>query len=196
MTVGRGVWFKKRTTESCCQLDMTYLTKKYIMDWDWQTTMSWKSNWGMHTFIGLDICPPGRILLHYNVTDNRTGQSSERRYFIHFESTPCNYGGKRWWFLCPDCGRRCRILYLPSNQVYFSCRVCHNLSYESQQEGKSRWWALFTAITKVPQWQQQLWRTRSRKKRARLEKKMGVINQGMQSIIDWGRKNKRKRGKK
>ncbi|MEW5924344.1 MAG: hypothetical protein AB1746_10185 [Candidatus Zixiibacteriota bacterium] len=195
MAVGRGVWFKKRTTESCYQLDMSYLTKKYIMDWDWKTMVSWTGAGGKYSSIGLDICPPGRIFLHYNVTDNRTGQSSERRYVIHYESTSCNYGGKRWWFLCPDCGRRCRVLYLPSNQVYFSCRVCHNLTYESQQEGKSRWWPLFTAITKVPQWQQQLWRTRSRKKRARLERKMGALNRGMQSILDWDRKKKKKRRK-
>ncbi|PKK82036.1 MAG: hypothetical protein CVT49_15740 [candidate division Zixibacteria bacterium HGW-Zixibacteria-1] len=175
---------------------MSYLTSKYIMDWDWQTTMSWKSSWGKHSSVGLDICPPDRIRLYYTSSKSSTGESTKQDYSIRYESTPCNYGGKRWWFFCPACGRRCRILYLPSDEIYFACRVCHNLSYESQQEGKSRWWALFTAISKLPEWQKQRWRTRSRKKRAQLERKMGALNRGMQSILDWDRKKRKKRKKK
>jgi len=195
MTVGRGVWFRKRTTESCCRLDMTYLAKHYNLDLDYQTTMSWKSSYGKRTSIGLDICPPGRIRLYYTVTKGND-KPREYRYNVHVESTDCNYGGQRWWFICPDCSRRCRVLYLPSDEIYFSCRICHNLTYESQQEGKSGWWALFTALTKMPEWEKQLMRSRSLEKRARLEKKMGAVYRGMQSILNWDRKLKRKSRKK
>jgi len=157
MTVGRGVWFKKRTTESCCRLDMTYLAKHYNLDLDYKTSMSWKSNWGKRTSIGLDICPPGRIRLYYTVTKGND-EPREYRYFVHIESTDCNYGGQRWWFRCPDCGRRCRVLYLPSDEIYFSCRICHNLTYESQQEGKGKLWPLFAAVTKLPELEQKYYR--------------------------------------
>ena len=41
-------------------------------------------------------------------------------------------GGKRPWFLCPECGRRCGILY--AIRARLCCRKCGGLSYESQSE--------------------------------------------------------------
>jgi len=76
---------------------MTYLAKEYNLDLDYKTSMSWKSNWGKRTSIGLDICPPGRIRLYYTVTKGND-EPREYRYFVHIESTDCNYGGQRWWF--------------------------------------------------------------------------------------------------
>lgn len=43
-------------------------------------------------------------------------------------------GYKRWWWTCPNCGRRCGVLYLPPGAVKFACRSCHNLTYRSCQE--------------------------------------------------------------
>lgn len=48
---------------------------------------------------------------------------------IHFEWTHQHIGGKRRWFSCPGCKRRCRILF---GGVYFRCRKCHRLVYDSQ----------------------------------------------------------------
>jgi hypothetical protein len=46
--------------------------------------------------------------------------------------TPCHYGAKRVWFLCPGkgCGRRVAILY--SGKI-FVCRRCKQLAYPSQR---------------------------------------------------------------
>jgi hypothetical protein len=46
--------------------------------------------------------------------------------------TPCHYGGKRPWFVCPaqGCGRRVAILYLDG---VFACRRCYQCVYESQR---------------------------------------------------------------
>ncbi len=41
-------------------------------------------------------------------------------------------GGKRPWFLCPSCGRRCGVLYSIRSRII--CRKCGGLSYESQNE--------------------------------------------------------------
>jgi len=171
---------------------MTYLAKHYNLDLDYQTTMSWKSNRGGRTSVGMDICPPGRIRLYYTSTDKSTGRSSEHNYYVHIESTPCNYGGQRWWFRCPDCGRRCRVLYLPSDEIYFSCRICHNLTYESQQEGKGKLWPLFAAITKLPELEQKYYRTRSEKKRNRYYKKIMEIYHGMQPFTNPKKSRKKK----
>ena len=52
---------------------------------------------------------------------------------VMLEWTPCFFGGKRAWFLCPrpGCGRRVATLW---GGAMFYCRQCHNLAYESQNE--------------------------------------------------------------
>jgi hypothetical protein len=51
---------------------------------------------------------------------------------LFFDYTPCNYGGRRTWFLCPQCGRRVLILYGAGKR--FLCRHCYGLTYSCQQE--------------------------------------------------------------
>ncbi len=41
-------------------------------------------------------------------------------------------GGKRPWFLCPSCSRRCGVLYFIRSRIL--CRKCGGLSYECQSE--------------------------------------------------------------
>ena len=66
--------------------------------------------------------------------------SEDVRIPIRLQSTPTNFGGKRWWFTCPlivgrvACGRRVGKVYLPPGAKYFGCRKCHDLTYRSCQE--------------------------------------------------------------
>lgn len=61
------------------------------------------------------------------------------QYSVRLSTSACNYGGVRYWFECPVvkdgvyCGNRCAKLYLPPSQLYFGCRSCHDLTYESCQ---------------------------------------------------------------
>ena len=50
---------------------------------------------------------------------------------IPFATTAPHLGGERYWFVCPSCRRRCRIVY---GGRRFRCRRCHGLVYESQHE--------------------------------------------------------------
>jgi len=54
-------------------------------------------------------------------------------YRISVDSTLCNYGGERHWFLCPfpGCAQRSKKLYLHPEGV-FICRKCLGLAYMSQ----------------------------------------------------------------
>ncbi len=62
------------------------------------------------------------------------------RQKIEIFSTVCNYGGVRYWFLCPAvkdgvyCGNRVTKLFLPPGGVVFGCRDCYDLTYQSCQE--------------------------------------------------------------
>jgi hypothetical protein len=55
---------------------------------------------------------------------------------VHFDWTPCHFGGKRPWLICMDCGRRVGVIYLRVKK--FACRHCHDLTYRSCQESDSR----------------------------------------------------------
>ena len=53
------------------------------------------------------------------------------QYPVKLLSTPCNYGGSRLWFECPQCRRRVGVLY---GCKVFSCRYCKNLNYPSTRQ--------------------------------------------------------------
>lgn len=58
---------------------------------------------------------------------------------VPLQTTPGQFGGCRWWFLCPmveegrRCNRRSANLYLPPGGGWFACRRCHDLAYQSCQ---------------------------------------------------------------
>ena len=43
----------------------------------------------------------------------------------------------RWWWRCPDCDRRCGMLFLIPKAGRFTCRYCGGVTYASKQ-GASR----------------------------------------------------------
>ncbi len=55
--------------------------------------------------------------------------SSERVLLL---STLPTFGGKRWWFACPWCDRRCQVLFVPRHGGRFGCQRCLGLRYRSQ----------------------------------------------------------------
>src|SRR5205085_1138349 len=89
-----------------------------------------------------------RWLFHYHLTfaDRLLHLSFNHglqvKQSIKLDSTPLNFGGVRWWFICPGCLRRVAHLHLPSRAFYFRCRHCYSLTYESAQASRS-WSAAF-----------------------------------------------------
>lgn len=79
------------------------------------------------------------IELIYTVTINATGEKHDMKYRVPLVATPCQYGGKRYWFKCPlykngeYCGRRVGVIY--SVDKWFGCRHCANIAYQAQFEG-------------------------------------------------------------
>jgi hypothetical protein len=80
----------------------------------------------------------GRSVWDLYIVFNPQGERIEARIphtsqIIYLHSTRLNFGGRRWWFSCPDCSRRCRLLHSP-NGGRFSCRLCLDLTYRSCQQ--------------------------------------------------------------
>jgi len=53
-----------------------------------------------------------------------------RRFTVSLMETMPHYGGRRFWFCCPGCGGRARILYSPD----FYCRRCSGLLHPSTRQ--------------------------------------------------------------
>ena len=57
----------------------------------------------------------------------------DRRNWLRLEPVALTYG-RRWFLVCPRCGRRRARLYLPrADWPAFQCRVCARLAYHSQR---------------------------------------------------------------
>lgn len=54
-------------------------------------------------------------------------------YLVRSVATVLPSGGRRHWWACPGCERRCDSLYLPAGRERLGCRRCCGLTYRSQQ---------------------------------------------------------------
>ena len=76
------------------------------------------------------------VRLTYTQTNQHTKEIQNFDYKIQLTTTPCNYGGKRYWFICPLnkdgvlCNKRVAMLYKGGD--YFGCRHCYNITYKSR----------------------------------------------------------------
>ena len=191
MSVGRGVYWKKTQVEECKKLDILPIARKCDLESTFSGNISWINSLGKKSEIGLCSLGPGVLRFAYTITKNYTNEKKTYDYQVHLDTTPCNFGGKRWWFRCPNCNRRCRILYLPPRGEYFLCRLCHNLTYESQQEGITKFSSMFNAFSKIPELEKRLGRTRSSRKRQTIERKIERHYLDLHRLVDWDRRRRR-----
>ena len=89
----------------------------------------------------------------YTSTNTFTKEATKLDYKAKLINTPCNFGGVRYWFICPlitngrPCGKKVSKLYLAGGSKYFGCRHCHSLTYISCQEHDKR----IDALVKDPE---------------------------------------------
>ena len=132
---GSGSWYRwnsKRTTESQKRIDIRLLKKWGHFKDDSMTIgrWTWSRNGKETGSVGYRV-DSERMILNYRHRP-RGGEWEPVEQHILLDRTPCNYGGYRFWFLCPHCYRRVAVLYGAGK--YFLCRHCHGLTYSSQQE--------------------------------------------------------------
>jgi hypothetical protein len=53
---------------------------------------------------------------------------------IYLRPSRPQFGGQRWWFVCPKCSGLARKLFMPLDKAWFGCRRCHKLTYRSCQQ--------------------------------------------------------------
>ena len=67
-------------------------------------------------------------------SDGVTIEHGKGRTRVDLVYTDQHLGGRRPWFRCPACGRRCLRLYRRLESL--ACRTCHDLAYASQHESR------------------------------------------------------------
>ncbi len=143
---GRGVYYRKSTVHASRVLDLLDIQRTGPLHSGARGVTSWRRGkedagsvgYSVGTFEG----EPTLLWLEYT-TNLGTGPKTFHRYWVKIESTPCHFGRRRYWFICPMnadgrlCQRRSRILYLPPGGVKFGCRECHRLTYDCRQQHRN-----------------------------------------------------------
>jgi len=183
-TGGRGVWNRKKRVDEVRSIDILDLQRKKVFSKG--TTWSWTLSWSRKGEVIASISylvesgenGPSGLRFIYTITDNETEKKKDYNYIIPVVSTRCNYGGKRWWFICPpvvgrSCQRRRRIVYMPPGAEYFGCRECHRLTYESRQRHREKFYEGFEKPYKAADAaQKELAKARSWQKKEKILRKL------------------------
>ncbi|QFY44448.1 hypothetical protein F6R98_18935 [Candidatus Methylospira mobilis] len=124
----------KKTTGDYLALDSRYLQREGLLEANCSRNLDWSRNDVKVAAINIRA-EVGRVILSY-CHRRGDGEWTHEEYAVSLKWTPCNYGGRRAWFICParGCGRRVAILYGGS---IFACRFCHQLAYQSQRQTDS-----------------------------------------------------------
>jgi hypothetical protein len=92
--------------------------------WTWETWQG-ESEASINFWMLPDVGHAGAVQLRYSY-----GGEPVEPYTVRFDTTRPHFGGLRYWWRCPTCGRRCAHIY---GGRLFLCRLCHNLTYASCQ---------------------------------------------------------------
>lgn len=87
--------------------------------------------------LAYDLTDPYESWLRLNYTRTfHDGGRTRVEQLIRLTYTEPNFGGRRWWMVCPSDGRRVAKLYLPPGGDTFASREEWRLVYRSQREEK------------------------------------------------------------
>lgn len=131
----------KSETDDAKKIANSFLNKHdYFCGWK-TGVITWTNSWSENkSSVGIQVTitdDTGYLRIYYTQTDNSSGEKKEFDYKIPLTSTPCYFGGRRYWFICPwykngiYCGKRVGALYKDGD--YFACRHCYDLTYSSRK---------------------------------------------------------------
>jgi hypothetical protein len=128
---GSGKWFRhdiKAKTSTLFRIDIKDFRRSSGLKPGARGEVEWRRQGALVGSLTYEI-KSDRVMLEYE------HQSPEKEAQLVIETiwldhTPCNYGGKRAWFSCPQCCRRVAVLFRVDRR--FRCRKCHKLTYQTQ----------------------------------------------------------------
>lgn len=151
------------TCEGSKRIDLSFLLKlkHFQKDRSISGTIKWTDKHGgdcgnIH-IISYHTDEEKYLQLKYTLTDHRTQQKIDYDYKIMLTSVPSNLGkGEVLYFLCPETGKRCKILYMAYGSHKWKSRAAypHRIYYDSQTSAKKsiendRYWAITKRLEKL-----------------------------------------------
>jgi len=114
--------------EECLAIDLAHLKRQGILRSGLPAPLSWSRGGELIGSVGVLSVADGLHIMY------RTGHGDDGEdvaEHVPYVWTETRFGGRRAWFKCLGCRKRCRVLYGGSR---FRCRHCHGLKYASQYE--------------------------------------------------------------
>lgn len=134
-----GSVFGKTEADWLLKININWLNQRGFLEGVKAGNINWERSSGGKSSVSVycdTLSDNPSMRLVYTLRDTFTNEKKDINYRIYFTSTPCNYGGKRWWFICPlvkqgdPCKRRVGTLY--KGDELFGCRHCYDLTYLSK----------------------------------------------------------------
>lgn len=127
-------YFTKQEADDLKKIDIYFLKRQGLLEGWREGVIQWKINGAEVLRVGIqistyDVEDVRFINLLYEITE-RNGKKLDCSHSHPITTTPCNFGGVRYWFVCKFCNRRVGTLYL--GKKYFKCRHCLKLTYRLQ----------------------------------------------------------------
>jgi hypothetical protein len=142
--MGRERWTNRLTVESCLSLDIESFRRAGTVPSSqlgvsgevvWKTLsgdfLGWLDYATQTTLAGTKI----HVREQVRMLCSRVVEIPEQQ--IDLTTSPTNFNGKRYWFLC-GCWRQVGRIYLPPGEGIIRCRHCYNLIHRSAQRHDQR----------------------------------------------------------
>lgn len=174
MSKGRGNG-NSITTGAAVKLDINYLIRNKHIQFDKEIhfTLSW-TNGSEMAAVSIWNNNETFLRLNYSITNKTSKEVKQFDYKIYFDTVKSNLGkGSNLYFLCPQSGNRCKILYLCYGAEMFKCRNAyrHRIYYKTQIISKE---------------------SRDNERFFNLERKINKLNKKRSAINYKGKQTKRK----
>jgi hypothetical protein len=103
-----------------------------------KATVTFSSSWEELTVeLTIDTRGPGPGFIELDYEERTADRELEAvRYRVYLDMTRPQFGGQRYWFICPGSGRRAAKLYLPYGGSRFLSRGAYRLGYACQREDR------------------------------------------------------------
>ncbi len=129
---GRPGWHRK--AEASLSLDVRRLARLGYLRAGMSYGWTWRDGYGdVVGTIAVAVPDACRVLLSYRWTPY-AGEPQRVCCSVPLCRTRCNYGASRVWFTCPECDRRCALIYFGAPGGQYGCRRCAVVAYASQSE--------------------------------------------------------------
>ena len=130
--LGSGRWsmgLSKATTDDHDDIDIRWMNKRGLLEPGKQGSLSWSRVGGNTGSVSYRVERDRMILSYKHLSRYRRWE--EVTQTIQFTQTPCNFGGYRKWFRCPNCDRRVAIICGAGTSS--PPRQCYDLTYTTRK---------------------------------------------------------------